>query len=86
MELEAEEYWKKYNCFIRFLVALGYLLLSKTELLCYLMMISDHMRTAAVISLPLPFLAFFWGTLCSPRPPKFFWIVTIAYTEVSRFT
>uniref|UniRef100_A0A914XE30 Piezo non-specific cation channel R-Ras-binding domain-containing protein n=1 Tax=Plectus sambesii TaxID=2011161 RepID=A0A914XE30_9BILA len=37
---------------------------------------------SGVISLPLPLLVFFWGTLCSPRPPKLFWIILIAYTEL----
>lgn len=73
----------QHNVVVRFLIALYYLLFSRTELLCYTMMILDHMSNASVLSLPLPFFAFFWGTLCSPRPPKFFWITVITYTEVS---
>ncbi len=82
MEKEVDESAARYSLPMRFLVALGYLLVSRTELLCYLVMFMDHMYTAAIISLPLPLFALFWGTLCSPRPPKFFWIVVIAFTEV----
>ncbi|KAI6176379.1 Piezo-type mechanosensitive ion channel component [Aphelenchoides bicaudatus] len=35
-----------------------------------------------LLTLPLPLMVFFWGTLCNPRPPKLFWIFMITYTEM----
>uniref|UniRef100_A0A915KAT0 Piezo non-specific cation channel R-Ras-binding domain-containing protein n=1 Tax=Romanomermis culicivorax TaxID=13658 RepID=A0A915KAT0_ROMCU len=79
VEKEVHDFWLQHNVFVRFFISLFYLLLSHTELLCYIMVILDQMKNASIISLPLPFLIFFWGTLRSPRPPQFFWVTVITY-------
>ena len=40
-----------------------------------------HAFYPGVITLPLPLMVFFWGTLSNPRPSKSFWVAMIAYTE-----
>uniref|UniRef100_A0A914VHZ8 Piezo transmembrane helical unit domain-containing protein n=1 Tax=Plectus sambesii TaxID=2011161 RepID=A0A914VHZ8_9BILA len=77
MEEAAQRTWQDRNVFARFITALGSALASHTELICYFLVILNHARCSGVISLPLPLLVFFWGTLCSPRPPKLFWIILI---------
>ena len=66
----------------RLLVATYYVLIAKSELVCYFLMILNHMLTASLLSLPLPIFVFLWGMLSVPRPTKTFWITVITYTEV----
>ncbi|VDP46236.1 unnamed protein product [Soboliphyme baturini] len=73
---------RKRSSLLQFLVATYYLLIANTETICFVAIIVNQMMNSSVISLPLPLLIFFWGTLCSPRPPKIFWIILIAYIEV----
>ncbi|XP_070191211.1 piezo-type mechanosensitive ion channel component 2-like isoform X2 [Littorina saxatilis] len=65
----------------RLLVAVIYMLISRSELLCYFLMIVDQMIYGSLLSLPLPFMVFLWGMLSVPRPSKTFWITVITYTE-----
>lgn len=58
-----------------------YLILSQSEILCYLLMILTHLRSASILSLPLPLSVFLWAMLCIPRPNKVYWITCITYTE-----
>ena len=63
------------------LEALYYLIISRTELICYFLMILNLITYASLLSLPLPLMVFLWGMLSVPRPSKSFWITTITYTE-----
>ncbi|CAC5396646.1 PIEZO1_2 [Mytilus coruscus] len=63
------------------LEALYYLLISRTELICYFLMILDQIVYASLLSLSLPLMVFLWGMLSVPRPSKRFWITAITYTE-----
>lgn len=76
-EVEGSAMKHKHDVVMRFLVASWFLLKSKTEILCYFFIILTMAANASIITLPLPFLAFLWGTLCAPRPPKIFWITLI---------
>ncbi|CAG0881547.1 unnamed protein product [Cyprideis torosa] len=60
----------------------SYTLLSRSELLCYLLMCLNQLMSFSLLSLPLPFMVFFWGALSVPRPSKRFWVSAIAYTEI----
>ncbi|XP_031574449.1 piezo-type mechanosensitive ion channel component 2-like [Actinia tenebrosa] len=66
----------------RFTVAFVYALLAHTDIICYMLMILNHMVYACLLSMPLPFLVFMWGMLSIPRPTKRFWITVITYTQV----
>ena len=67
---------------VRLLIAFYYALLANTDLLCYALMIINHMYYACLLSLPLPFFVFLWGMLSIPRPTKRFWIAIITYVEL----
>ena len=65
----------------RLLSSLFYFLLSQSELICYFFMILNHLKSASVLSIPLPISVFLWAMLCIPRPTKTYWISTITYVE-----
>uniref|UniRef100_A0A0N5BC05 Piezo-type mechanosensitive ion channel component n=1 Tax=Strongyloides papillosus TaxID=174720 RepID=A0A0N5BC05_STREA len=80
MEKEAHIHWSKRNPYIRFITALGNCISAHTDLLCYFMAIIAH-ANCGWITMPLPLMVFFWGSLASPRPSKKFWIAMILYTQ-----
>nr|XP_048676526.1 piezo-type mechanosensitive ion channel component 2-like [Caretta caretta] len=63
--------------------ALYNVMVSKSEMLCYFVIILNHMVSASVLTLVLPILIFLWAMLSIPRPTKFFWMMAIVYTEVT---
>ncbi|XP_065675959.1 piezo-type mechanosensitive ion channel component 2-like [Hydra vulgaris] len=65
-----------------FMMSFYYALLANSNLLCYTLMIVNHMCYASVLSMPLPFFVFLWGMLSIPRPSKRFWIVIITYVQL----
>ncbi|XP_067001205.2 piezo-type mechanosensitive ion channel component isoform X3 [Anabrus simplex] len=67
---------------VRLLLALWYAIISHSELVCYFMVFLHQVKSATILSLPLPLMVFLWGTLSVPRPTKTFWVTLIAYTEV----
>uniref|UniRef100_A0A158RCN6 Piezo-type mechanosensitive ion channel component n=1 Tax=Thelazia callipaeda TaxID=103827 RepID=A0A158RCN6_THECL len=83
LESEVEDCWKQQNVFARFVTAVGYCIAAHTDVICYLLAIIDHARCAGIISLPLPLLVFFWGSLANPRPTWTFWVAMITYTELA---
>ncbi|VDL18635.1 unnamed protein product [Hymenolepis diminuta] len=64
------------------LIAVGNLIVVHSELVCYFVLIINHLRSANVISLVYPLMVFLWGMLSVPRPTKTFWISLITYTEL----
>ncbi|KAH1182432.1 hypothetical protein KIL84_010186 [Mauremys mutica] len=58
-------------------------MVSKSEMLCYFVIILNHMVSASVLTLILPILIFLWAMLSIPRPTKFFWMMAIVYTEIT---
>ncbi|CAL4063763.1 unnamed protein product, partial [Meganyctiphanes norvegica] len=81
-ESAEKEFQREQPPFVKLLVAIWYAILSRSELVSYIMIFVNQMKTASVLSLPLPFMVFLWGSLSVPRPSKTFWISVIAYTEV----
>ncbi|XP_057662866.1 piezo-type mechanosensitive ion channel component isoform X22 [Diorhabda carinulata] len=67
---------------VRLLLASWYLIMSRSEIVCYFVIFLNQLRNSNLISLPLPLMVFFWGSLTIPRPSKTFWVTIIAYTEV----
>uniref|UniRef100_A0AAF5DN64 Piezo-type mechanosensitive ion channel component n=1 Tax=Strongyloides stercoralis TaxID=6248 RepID=A0AAF5DN64_STRER len=80
MEKEAHTHWSKRNPYIRFITALGNCISAHTDLLCFFMAIVAH-ANCGWITMPLPLMVLFWGSLASPRPSKKFWIAMILYTQ-----
>ncbi|XP_049822868.1 piezo-type mechanosensitive ion channel component isoform X3 [Aethina tumida] len=69
----------------RLCLAIWYIVMSRTELLCYFFIFLNQIKSATFLSLPLPLMVFFWGSLTVPRPSKTFWVTIIAYTEIIVF-
>lgn len=66
---------------VSFLMASYYAILSRTDVVCYVVIVMNQIKSASLLSLPLPLMAFLWGSLSVPRPTKTFWITVITYTE-----
>lgn len=83
-ELEASE--RFYRCqpqVLQLCYALYNMLVAHSEMVCYLVIILNHMISASVATLVLPILIFLWAMLSVPRPSKRFWMTAIVYTEVT---
>ncbi|KAL4838191.1 hypothetical protein H8958_001742 [Nasalis larvatus] len=52
-------------------------------MVCYFVIILNHMVSASMITLLLPILIFLWAMLSVPRPSRRFWMMAIVYTEVA---
>ncbi|XP_039983516.1 piezo-type mechanosensitive ion channel component 2-like [Xiphias gladius] len=63
--------------------ALYNILAARSETVCYLVIVLNHMVSASCLTLVLPVLVFLWATLSVPRPSKTFWMTAIIYTEVT---
>lgn len=68
---------------LKLLFALYNMMVSKSEMLCYFVIILNHIVSASFLSLILPVLIFLWAMLSVPRPTKRFWMTAIIYTEVT---
>ncbi|XP_023560947.1 piezo-type mechanosensitive ion channel component 1 isoform X3 [Octodon degus] len=86
-ELEdAEDFTAQQGRALRLLWALYQCVAAHSELLCYFIIILNHMVTASAASLALPVLVFLWAMLSIPRPSKRFWMTAIVFTEVTVVT
>ncbi|XP_016897822.1 piezo-type mechanosensitive ion channel component 2 isoform X3 [Cynoglossus semilaevis] len=63
--------------------ALYNMLVAHSEMVCYLVIIINHMVSASCATLVLPITIFLWAMLSVPRPSKRYWMTAIVYTEVT---
>ncbi|XP_049559602.1 piezo-type mechanosensitive ion channel component 1 isoform X3 [Orcinus orca] len=80
---EAERFAAGQGRVLRLLEAVYQCVAAHSELLCYFVIILNHMVTASAASLMLPVLVFLWAMLSIPRPSKRFWMTAIIFTEVT---
>uniref|UniRef100_A0A673XM72 Piezo-type mechanosensitive ion channel component 2-like n=1 Tax=Salmo trutta TaxID=8032 RepID=A0A673XM72_SALTR len=79
---ESDKFFQSLPRHLRLVFALYNTMVSKSEMLCYFVIILNHMVSASLLSLILPILIFLWAMLSVPRPTKRFWMTAIIYTEV----
>ncbi len=79
--IEIENEIKEQSRLDKLLSSLFYFLLSKSEILCYVFLVLNHMKNTTVLSVPLPIAVFLWAMLGVPRPKKSYWITMITYIE-----
>uniref|UniRef100_A0A8C7UHG4 Piezo-type mechanosensitive ion channel component n=1 Tax=Oncorhynchus mykiss TaxID=8022 RepID=A0A8C7UHG4_ONCMY len=83
-ELEdSERFYGNQPALLQLLYALYNMLVAHSEMVCFLVIILNHMISASVATLVLPILIFLWAMLSVPRPSKRFWMTAIVYTEVT---
>ncbi|XP_068928415.1 piezo-type mechanosensitive ion channel component 2-like [Petaurus breviceps papuanus] len=80
---EAEKFYGSLPRMVKLALELYKLIESKSEMLCYFVIILNHMISASILTLVLPVLCFLWAMLSVPRPPKRFWMTAIFYTEAT---
>lgn len=79
---ESERFYSSQPQILQLCYALYNMLVAHSEMVCYLVIILNHMVSASVATLILPILIFLWAMLSVPRPSKRFWMTAIVYTEV----
>ncbi|XP_054840797.1 piezo-type mechanosensitive ion channel component 2 [Eublepharis macularius] len=80
---ESEKFYTGQPRFLLLIYALYNTLVARSEMVCYFVIILNHMVSASMITLVLPILIFLWAMLSVPRPSKRFWMTAIVYTEVT---
>ncbi|XP_029385544.1 piezo-type mechanosensitive ion channel component 2-like isoform X2 [Echeneis naucrates] len=83
-ELEASDcFYRNQPQLLQLCYALYNILAARSETVCYLVIVLNHMVSASCLTLVLPVLVFLWAMLSVPRPSKTFWMTAIIYTEVT---
>ncbi|XP_061111226.1 piezo-type mechanosensitive ion channel component 2-like [Conger conger] len=83
-ELEdSEKFFNSQPQLMQLCYAIYNMLVARSEMVCYLVIILNHMISASLATLILPVLIFLWAMLSVPRPSKRFWMTAIVYTEVT---
>ncbi|KAM5126732.1 piezo-type mechanosensitive ion channel component 2-like [Mantella aurantiaca] len=80
---ESERFYQSLPRPLRLGFALYNTVVSKSEMMCYFVIILNQMVSASILSLILPILIFLWAMLSVPRPTKRFWMTAIIYTEIT---
>ncbi|XP_054480874.1 LOW QUALITY PROTEIN: piezo-type mechanosensitive ion channel component 2 [Anoplopoma fimbria] len=83
-ELEqSDKFYTKQPLILQLCYALYNMLVAHSEMVCYLVIIINHMVSASCATLVLPTTIFLWAMLSVPRPSKRYWMTAIVYTEVT---
>ncbi|XP_073797456.1 piezo-type mechanosensitive ion channel component 2 isoform X2 [Danio rerio] len=80
---QSERFYRSQPQLLQLCYSLYNVLVSHSQMVCYLVIILNHMISASVATLVLPVLIFLWAMLSVPRPSKRFWMTAIVYTEVT---
>ncbi|XP_077465770.1 piezo-type mechanosensitive ion channel component 2 [Stigmatopora argus] len=80
---ESDKFFLRLPRPLKMIFALYNTMVSKSEMLCYFVIILNHIVSASLLSLILPILIFMWAMLSVPRPTKRFWMTAIIYTELN---
>ncbi|XP_061592541.1 piezo-type mechanosensitive ion channel component 2 [Cololabis saira] len=80
---DSDKFFVKLPSPLKLMFALYNTMVSKSEMLCYFVIILNHIVSACFLSLILPILIFLWAMLSVPRPSKRFWMTAIIYTELT---
>ncbi|XP_055994098.1 piezo-type mechanosensitive ion channel component 2 isoform X2 [Sorex fumeus] len=80
---ESEKFYVGQPRFLLLFYAMYNTLVARSEMVCYFVIILNHMVSASIITLVLPILIFLWAMLSVPRPSRRFWMMAIIYTEVA---
>uniref|UniRef100_A0A2K6FQ64 Piezo type mechanosensitive ion channel component 2 n=1 Tax=Propithecus coquereli TaxID=379532 RepID=A0A2K6FQ64_PROCO len=80
---ESEKFYTEQPRFLLLFYAMYNTLVARSEMVCYFVIILNHMVSASMITLLLPILIFLWAMLSVPRPSRRFWMMAIVYTEVA---
>lgn len=81
---ESEKFYVDQPRFLLLFYAMYNTLVARSEMVCYFVIILNHMISASIITLLLPILIFLWAMLSVPRPSRRFWMMAIVYTEVGQ--
>ncbi|KAM7400229.1 hypothetical protein PAMA_004770 [Pampus argenteus] len=83
-ELEhSEKFYESQPLILQLCYALYNMLVAHSEMVCYLVIIINHMVSASCATLVLPITIFLWAMLSVPRPSKRYWMTAIVYTEAT---
>ncbi|XP_053062437.1 piezo-type mechanosensitive ion channel component 2 isoform X4 [Acinonyx jubatus] len=80
---ESEKFYVGQPRFLLLFYAMYNTLVARSEMVCYFVIILNHVVSASTITLVLPILIFLWAMLSVPRPSRRFWMMAIVYTEVA---
>ncbi|XP_053061994.1 piezo-type mechanosensitive ion channel component 2-like [Acinonyx jubatus] len=80
---ESEKFYVGQPRFLLLFYAMYNTLVARSEMVCYFVIILNHVVSASMITLVLPILIFLWAMLSVPRPSRRFWMMAIVYTEVA---
>ncbi|XP_062854275.1 piezo-type mechanosensitive ion channel component 2 [Trichomycterus rosablanca] len=80
---ESDKFYHSLPRLLQLIFALYNTMVSQSEMLCYFVIILNHMVSASLLTLFLPILIFLWAMMSVPRPTKRFWMTAIIYTETT---
>ncbi|KAM9844577.1 piezo-type mechanosensitive ion channel component 2 [Aulostomus maculatus] len=79
----SDKFYQSQPLILQLCYALYNMLVAHSEMVCYLVIIINHMVSASCATLVLPITIFLWAMLSVPRPSKRYWMTAIVYTEIT---